>query len=141
MSGTTSEPEGQPVEQQQAEDNERLRRLAAAELAAMRVELTRALGDRVELHQDLNSLAERLSQQEEQTIAAKAETDAMRAELAHARDELASAQQARTTARAELASLHASIAASAPTPRRRWTRVIPKPLKQAVKKAVGRGTK
>ena len=62
------------MERQRAEENERLRRLAAEELSAMRIELTRALEDRVELHQDLNLLAERLSVQENLTMKARDET-------------------------------------------------------------------
>lgn len=61
------------MERQRADENERLRRLAAEELASMRIELARALEDRVVLHHDLNLLAERLSQQEDLTFAARGE--------------------------------------------------------------------
>ena len=85
------------MERQRAEDNTRLRRLAAEELASMRIELARALEDRVELHKDLNLLAERLStqenlgverlaKQEELTEAARAETQRVQTELDGSRD-------------------------------------------------------
>ncbi len=63
----------------------------------MRIELARALEDRVELHKDLNLLAERLStqenlgverlaKQEELTEAARAETQRVQTELDGSRD-------------------------------------------------------
>ena len=69
------------AEQQRTEENTRLRRLAAQELASMRIELARALEDRLELHQDLNLLAERLSMQEDLTMAAREEAQRIQAEL------------------------------------------------------------
>lgn len=78
------------MDQQRADENERLRRLAADELAAMRIELARALDERVELHKDLNLLAERLSDQENRTALAledKQRTEAeLQAELANSAD-------------------------------------------------------
>lgn len=137
----------QDLQQQKAEDNERLRRLAAAELASMRVELTAALNDRVELHRDLNALAERLSQQEDLTIAARHETAGVREELAAVQAELASTKQDLATSERTLAASRAEVTARNATitelrrkPPKLWTRVVPRPVKQAVKKALGRET-
>lgn len=134
------------MDNQRADDNERLRRLAAAELASMRVELTRALKDRVELHQDLNALAERLSRQEEQTIAAKSEADEARAQLDATRGELASArrdidsrQHDLSVALAQISALRESLAIATRKPPRPWMRFIPRPVKQAAKKVLARG--
>lgn len=115
---------GGPVDdRQRAEDNDRLRRLAAEELAAIRTELTRALQERVELHQDLNALAERLSEQENRTAEVQSELDGTKAELAEARAELA------------------AVPPSGPPPppaqkKRSWTRVLPKPARSFARKAL-----
>ena len=74
------------IERRRADENERLRRLAAEELASMRIELARALEDRVELHRDLNLLAERLSVQADLTSMAQADTIRVQSELDEAAD-------------------------------------------------------
>ncbi|TRY17790.1 hypothetical protein FOJ82_10980 [Tessaracoccus rhinocerotis] len=120
------------MDQQRAEDNERLRRLAAAELASMREELGRAQAERVELHLDLNSLAQRLSEQEERNIALGVEIAGRDADLAETKAEASAARRELGAARAELEQLKAV---------RRWTRVVPKPLRRAARKALGRESK
>lgn len=70
---------------QRADDNERLRKLAAEEIASLRTEMARMVEGRVGLDAELLALAEHLSLQRVETERVIAELEETKAELAESK--------------------------------------------------------